>query len=102
SMSEQDKVKGYMQQLDDWIDANVISPLYVAYCESGTDRAKEQAEEAVHKAIREKALESYHNGKRSPSRNTGGRWGTIGAKYAKPTTQGFRKAAASSADCCWY
>jgi hypothetical protein len=61
-MSEQNKAKSYMQQLDEWTDANVISPLYVAYYENSSDSAREHAEEAVHKAIREKALESYRNG----------------------------------------
>ena len=62
-MSEEDKPKNYMQQLDEWTDAHIISPLYVAYCENGYESARERAEEAVHKAIREKVLESYHNGK---------------------------------------
>ena len=62
-MSEQEKPKNYMQQLNEWTDAHIISLLYAAYCENGSENARERAEEAVHQAIREKVLESYHNGK---------------------------------------
>ena len=53
-MSEQQVVKkSFMQELDLWSDANVIDPLF----NNGPDAIDE-----VKKAIREKVLESYHNG----------------------------------------
>jgi len=58
-MSEQEKPKSFMQELDLWSEANVIEPLL---------RPSQHAEEwestieQVKKAIRAKALESYRNG----------------------------------------
>jgi hypothetical protein len=65
-MSEQDKATGYMQQLDRWIADTVIWPLAQAFQDrerTGKDEPFDQTVVVVKKAIREKVLESYHNGK---------------------------------------
>ena len=54
-MSEQ-KVN-YMTALDAWTDANVIAPAFNAEQDDWEDAVSQ-----VKKAIREKVLESYHNG----------------------------------------
>ena len=72
-MSEQKL--SYMQQLDAWSDANVIMPLADPSPEHDFDVVVEQ----VKKAIREKVLESYHNGQ-----NAGPR------KFTAPVTQPAR------------
>ena len=67
-MSDQNKSKSYMQTLDEWTDECVIAPLSHALM-SGPDEAVQRAKAIVRKAIREKALESYHNGQAAqPSR----------------------------------
>lgn len=50
-----------MQQLDQWTDLNVILPLGDASQKS--DEAFEEAAVMVKKAIREKVLQSYKNGR---------------------------------------
>ena len=57
-MSEQEKPKSFMQELDRWTEATVITPL------AGADQSGEwdAAVEGVKKAIREKVLQSYRNG----------------------------------------
>ena len=52
-MSEQDKPKSFMEELDAWSAEAVISPLL----DNGPDAIAE-----VKKAIREKVLWSYRNG----------------------------------------
>jgi hypothetical protein len=74
-MSEQDKPKGYMQQLDSWVDGQVIEPLSEALSiEFPSDpRIEDEIEETVKtvkRAIREKVLESYHNGQEAGSRKS--------------------------------
>ena len=60
SMSEQERQKSsYMQELDRWIESNVIGPLFTS--EAG-EEDWEQCVERVKKAIRAKVLESYRNG----------------------------------------
>ena len=60
-MSEQQqKPKSFMQELDEWSDANVISPLLDTFAED-----LDNVEEEVKKAIRTKVLESYRNGQAS-------------------------------------
>ena len=54
-MSEQKM--SFMQELDHWTDANVITPAFNA-----TQDDWEPAVAEVKKAIREKVLESYKNG----------------------------------------
>ena len=54
-----EKQSSFMQELDRWSEANVISPLFAG--ESSPDDWME-AVERVKKAIRAKVLESYRNG----------------------------------------
>jgi hypothetical protein len=71
-MSEQEKPKSFMQELDQWTEANILRPLF------HTDPNQEDwegAEAQVKKAIREKVLESYHNGQKAGPR-----------KFAPPVT----------------
>lgn len=60
-MSDQHNSKSYVQALDEWTDECVIGPLSHALL-NGPDEAVTRAKAIVRKAIREKALESYHNG----------------------------------------
>jgi hypothetical protein len=61
-MSEQQqKPKSFMQELDQWTEATVLRPLHQAIVDGNSDDC-EVASEQVKKAIREKVLESYHNG----------------------------------------
>lgn len=52
-MSEQEKPKSFMQELDEWSLTAVIEPLL----DNGPDAVGD-----IKKAIREKVLQSYHNG----------------------------------------
>ena len=56
-----DTNKGYMAQLDQWSDENVIFPLSLAVS-NGNDESRLAAADAVKKAIRDKVLQSYRNG----------------------------------------
>ena len=61
-MSEEQKSSSsYMQQLDQWLDLNVILPLGDA--SQRDEQAWEEAAAMVKKAIREKVLQSYRNGR---------------------------------------
>jgi len=62
TMSEQKL--SYMQELDEWTDANVVMPLADPSPEHDFDVVVEQ----VKKAIRGKVLESYKNGLKAPRR----------------------------------
>jgi hypothetical protein len=53
--------KGYMAQLDQWSDENVVFPLSLAVS-NGNDESRLAATDAVKKAIRDKVLQSYRNG----------------------------------------
>jgi hypothetical protein len=53
-MSEQQKPKSFMQELDGWCVDKVIEPLIA--------NTSDATVEGVMKAIRAKVLESYHNG----------------------------------------
>jgi len=58
-MSEQETTQSFMQQLDQWTDANVIGTL------NNSDPIEgdwNESVEQVKKAIRQKVLESYRNG----------------------------------------
>src|SRR5579871_1619727 len=59
-MSEQ-KVS-FMQALDAWIDGNVIAPLCFQSEDENSEEASEDTMEGVKKAIKNKVLQSYHNG----------------------------------------
>ena len=62
-MSEQKKPKSYMQELNRWIDDNVVSPLTFGDSpEDPNGRSHDEIVDGVYQAIREKVLESYHNG----------------------------------------
>jgi len=63
-MSEQKL--SFMQELDLWIDANVIDPLSTDGAEG--EELTEETVEQVKKAIRQKVLESYHNGQKAGPR----------------------------------
>ncbi len=58
-MSE--KSTNYMSQLDEWSTRSIIEPLSDAYLH-GPEEVIVQAKNYVRRAIREKVLESYHNG----------------------------------------
>jgi hypothetical protein len=60
-MSEQQqKPKSFMEELDEWSNANVISPLLDTLAED-----LDNVEEEVKKAIRAKVLQSYRNGRQA-------------------------------------
>lgn len=63
-MFQQDQPKSYMQELDAWTERVVIDQLIHAYT-YGPEEAIEEAKRLVKKAIREKVLESYHNGQQA-------------------------------------
>ena len=69
--------QGYMAELDQWTQGTILDQLYEAW--RAVERAPEEfAEECqqnltnivagAKKAIREKVLESYRNGQKSPAR----------------------------------
>lgn len=53
-----------MEELDDWIDDEVIENLYAIWNES-QDGDMTATSESVKKAIKQKVLDSYHNGLRA-------------------------------------
>jgi hypothetical protein len=62
-MSEQQqKPKSFMEELDQWIDDEVIENLYAIWSNS-QDGDMNATGESVKKAIRAKVLESYRNGR---------------------------------------
>ena len=66
-MSEQKT--SFMEDLDQWSDANVISPL--VYSDEDSDESFEDAQrklDQVKQAIRAKVLESYRNGQQAGPR----------------------------------
>ncbi len=65
-MSEQQKPKSFMQELDEWSDANIFRPLF--HTDPNQDDW-ESAEAQVKKAIRAKVLESYRNGQQAGPRS---------------------------------
>ena len=76
------KPSGYLQQLDQWIDEQVLGPLARAYeeyafaiVETGIEMDEAAATldpvvAEVRKALKEKVLESYHNGQAVAPRRT--------------------------------
>jgi hypothetical protein len=62
--STEDKPKSFMQELDEWTNATIVSPLYAAFAKD-SESAYVDAVATVKKAIREKVLESYHNGQKA-------------------------------------
>ena len=66
-MSEQEKPKSFMEELDRWSEQKVFHPLF------DTDPNQDDwlgVEQQVKKAIREKVLESYRNGQKAGPRPT--------------------------------
>jgi hypothetical protein len=57
-MSEQTQPSRFMQELDRWTEANVISPL----AEAANKQFDEELLEQIKKSVRIKVLESYRNG----------------------------------------
>ena len=55
------QVKNFMLVLDEWTDERIIAPLADAYTH-GPEEVIVRAKELARRAIREKVLESYHNG----------------------------------------
>ncbi len=53
-----------MQELDQWIETQVIEPLQEQWSRA-QDGDLTATAEPIKKAIREKVLESYHNGKKA-------------------------------------
>lgn len=53
-----------MYELDEWTNAIIISPLYAAFAKD-SESAYVDAVATIKKAIREKVLESYHNGQKA-------------------------------------
>ena len=67
-MSEQEKPKSFMQELDQWTDGEIVGTL-LAVATPGdidtNDPVWDTAVEEVKKAIRTKVLESYRNGQKA-------------------------------------
>jgi len=64
-MSEQETPKSsYMQELDQWIETQVIEALQEQWSRA-QDGDMTATAEPIKKAIREKVLESYHNGRKA-------------------------------------
>jgi hypothetical protein len=57
--------KSYMQEVDDWIEEDIIGQIIA------DDGDKSRA--VVHKAIREKLLESYRNGQKAVGKEKKGK-----------------------------
>jgi len=68
TMSEQEKPKSFMQELDQWTEANVIEPLIDSEQEFNAGETLEDTITRVKKAIRAKMLESYRNGQQAGPR----------------------------------
>ena len=62
-MSEQ-RPKGFMAELDQWIETEVIEALQEQWSRA-QDGDMTATAEPIKKAIREKVLESYHNGQKA-------------------------------------
>ena len=60
-MSEQNKSKSFMEELDQWTETTVVSPLHEAITE-GDSRECDAACQQIKRAIRQKVLDSYRNG----------------------------------------
>ena len=66
-MSEQEKPKSFMQELDQWIEEEVFENLYAIWGQS-QDGDMTATAESVKRAIRTKVLESYRNGQQAGPR----------------------------------
>jgi hypothetical protein len=61
-MSEQEKSSSFMQELDRWTNAYVISPLLCSNEEGEPEEITDETLDNLRFAIRQKVLESYKNG----------------------------------------
>lgn len=59
--------RNYMAELDSWSEQQIIAPLADAYTH-GPEEVIVRAKELAKRAIREKVLESYHNGQNARPR----------------------------------
>jgi hypothetical protein len=66
--------KSYMQELDDWTNAEVIVPMMHAV-RSGDEQTFSETARTVERAIRAKVLDSYHNGQKAGPRKATNRPG---------------------------
>jgi hypothetical protein len=69
-MSEQEKAKSFMQELDQWTDAYVVEPLLTPHIFEDQMANCEPEIALVKKAIQEKVLESYRNGQAAGPRRS--------------------------------
>jgi hypothetical protein len=60
-MSEQEKASSFMQELDRWTEATIISKL----AELASEDFDEKLVEEIKKGVRTKVLESYRNGQQA-------------------------------------
>ena len=67
----QEQGTNYMTELDHWADRSIIGPLADAYTH-GPEEVIVRAKNLVRRAIREKVLESYHNGQNAHPRASQG------------------------------
>ena len=68
-MSEQEKPKSYLQELNQWISDQVVDPLTNGDAPDDPDgRSHDEILDDVYQAIRGKVLESYHNGQAAGQR----------------------------------
>lgn len=65
-MSEQKK--GFMAELDDWIQAEIFDPIEGVCWASITDSERMEIQGAIIPVIRQKILESYRNGQEAGPR----------------------------------
>lgn len=61
----------YMQQLEAWIDDQVIDPLYTAAQHDIPEADADEIVAGVKKSLKEKMLESYRNGQAAGPRRFG-------------------------------
>ena len=65
-MSEQEKPKSFMEELDQWTEEAVIEPLLYGDPEEDPNaRSLEDIADQVRHGIRQKVLESYRNGQKA-------------------------------------
>ena len=71
-MSEQEKAKSsFMQELDAWMEVNVIAPLVYSDGETEGEPVTDELIAKVKMAMRGKVLDSFHNGLRAGGARAG-------------------------------
>lgn len=71
-MSEKKAKSTFMQELDQWIEDQVIEPLQEQWSRA-QDGDLTTSTEPIKKVIRQKVLDSYHNGKKASQPKAEGR-----------------------------